>query len=123
MEAFKHLSDNGRVVNVSSSTTVFSQAGIAIYSASKAAIEQLTEVAAKEFGPRGITVNSVLPGVTETPMNSNLSTEHKEQMIATTPFNRMGQPDDIADVIGFLASDDSRWMTGQHLLVNGGSTF
>ena len=123
VEAFKHLSDNGRIINLSSSTTVFSQAGIAIYSASKAAVKEFTEVAAIEFGKRGITVNSVLPGVTDTPMNSTLTDEHKEQMARTSPFNRMGQPADIADVVAFLASDDARWITGQHLLVNGGSIF
>ena len=56
-------------------------------------------------------------------MNSTLTDEHKAQMAATSPFNRMGQPGDIADVVAFLTSDDARWVTGQHLLVNGGSTF
>jgi 3-oxoacyl-[acyl-carrier protein] reductase len=92
-----------------------------LYIASKAAIEQFTAVAAREFGPRGITVNCVSPGATDTDLlrvsNPN---ETFETVKAMTALGRLGEPADVADVVAFLAGPDSRWITGQNLRVTGG---
>ncbi len=93
------------------------RAGHALYSASKAAIEQFVRTLAKEVGEREITVNAIAPGPTDTAMVSQLS---RETALAITPLGRLGRPSEIADVVGFLASDDARWITGQIIGVNGG---
>jgi 3-oxoacyl-[acyl-carrier protein] reductase len=121
-EAAKHLSNNGRIINISSSTTEFPTAGLAVYTASKAVPKVLTEILAKEVGDRGITVNSVVPGPTIPGMFEWAPADFREQAAALSRFNRLGNPEDIADVVGFLASDAARWITGQHILVNGGAT-
>ena len=119
-EAATRLKDNGRIVNTSSSTTMFITANTAIYASSKAAIKAITESAAQEFGARGITVNSIMPGVTNTPMTEKLPPEIKKQVIDSTPSHRIGQPEDLADVVSFLVSEDARWINGHHVLANGG---
>jgi 3-oxoacyl-[acyl-carrier protein] reductase len=119
-EAATRLNDNGRIVNISSSTTMFVTANLAIYASSKAAIKAMTESAAQEFGVRGVTVDSIMPGLTDTPMNKGLTPELKKMVIDTTPMKRIGQPEDIADVVAFLVSEEARWINGQHILVNGG---
>ncbi|MEC5215709.1 3-oxoacyl-[acyl-carrier protein] reductase [Actimicrobium sp. GrIS 1.19] len=121
-EAAKRLGPDGRIVNVSSSTTYFPLANTAIYAASKIVPRMYTEVLAKELGARGITVNSVAPGPTSPGMFENAPAALQAEAAAQSPFNRIGHPDDIAGVVAFLVSDDARWMTGQHLLVNGGAT-
>lgn len=121
-EAALRMQDNGRIVNVSSSTTLFPSPGLAIYAASKAAEKLFTEVLAKELGGKGITVNSVVPGPTSPGMFDNAPPEQQKMAIASSPFNRLGQPEDIADVVSFLVSEESRWITGQHILANGGAT-
>jgi 3-oxoacyl-[acyl-carrier protein] reductase len=115
------LRDDGRIINISSLNTVVAGPGIALYCASKAALEQFTRVAAHEFGPRGITVNNVLPGATDTDLlrDSN-PPEELEQAAALTPLGRLGTPADIADVVAFLASSDARWITGQNIQATGG---
>ena len=118
--AAEYLNDNGRVVNISSSSTMFPLKGAAIYAASKATIKEYTKVAAIELGERGITVNTIMPGMTLTKMSESLPPEMKEQVAHTSPFNRLGTPADIADVITFLVSEEARWITGQEILVNGG---
>ncbi len=120
-EAARRLRDGGRVVLVSSSTSLYPMAGAGLYAASKAAVNTLAEVAAGELGARGITVNAVLPGMTETALNARLPPEIKEGVAKSSPFNRLGRPRDIADAVAFLASEDARWITGQRLLVNGGA--
>ncbi|MGW4403685.1 SDR family oxidoreductase [Nonomuraea sp. NPDC004702] len=119
--AAERLGDGGRIVNISSSGAV---AGLALYFASKAALESITAVAAREFGPRGITVNSVSPGATDTDMMRAAAGEHLEQAIehtvALTPLQRLGRPEDIANVVAFLAGPDAQWITGQNLRVSGG---
>jgi 3-oxoacyl-[acyl-carrier protein] reductase len=92
----------------------------AVYSASKAALNALTINWAAELGPRKITVNSISPGVTETDMVAQAPEDFKKGAIAKTPLGRMGKPEDVADVAAFLASDDSRWITGQVIEVSGG---
>jgi len=121
-EAARHLADDGRIINISSSTTMFPTAGLAVYTASKALPKVFTEIMAKEIGDRGITVNSVVPGPTIPGMFEWAPPEFREQAASLSPFKRLGQPEDVADVVAFLASKDARWITGQHILVNGGAT-
>ena len=120
-EAARRLRDGGRIVNVSTINTVLPAPGIALYASSKGAIEQLAAVAATELGGRGITVNSVSPGFTDTEMLRNGSGgDMLPQLAAESPFDRLGQPADVADVIAFLVGEDGRWMTGQNLRASGG---
>jgi len=116
-----HMRDEGRIVNVSSLNTIRPAPGIAAYAASKGALEQLTAVAAVELGPRGITVNAVSPGATDTDLlRSSNPADALTGMADVTPLRRLGQPADIADVIGFLVGPDGRWITGQNLRATGG---
>ena len=121
-EAAKRLGQGGRIVNVSSSTTVFPLANTTIYAASKAVPKIYTEVLARELGPRGITVNSVTPGATEPGMFAGAPEAIKAFAAQSSPFNRLGRPDDIAGVVSFLVGADAGWVTGQHILANGGAT-
>ncbi len=119
-EAATRLADKGTIINFSSSTTRMMLPGYGTYVATKGAVEQLTRVFAKEMGARGITVNAVLPG----PVNTELFTQGKsEELIARlaslNAFNRIGEPDDIAKVVVFLASDESKWISGQTIGING----
>lgn len=119
--AARELRDGGRIVNVSSLNTRLDSPGTALYAASKAAVEQFAVVAARELGPRGITVNCVSPGATDTDMlRGSNPPEALEQMAARSPLGRIGAPEDVADVITFLASDEGRWITGQNILASGG---
>jgi 3-oxoacyl-[acyl-carrier protein] reductase len=119
--AEKLLSDGGRIISISTLNTAMPAPGIALYSASKAALEQFTKVAAREFGPRGITVNTVSPGATDTDLlRASNSPEALEQTKALTALGRLGQPADIADVVAFLAGPDARWITGQNIRATGG---
>ena len=121
--AASHLANNGRVVTVSSATVAFPQAMTAIYAGSKAAVEAMSLVAAEELGPRGITVNIVQPGVTDTPLVAALP--HRDELVrivaANSPFKRIGTPGEVASVITFLISDEASWVTGQTICVNGGA--
>ncbi|MFB7761661.1 SDR family NAD(P)-dependent oxidoreductase [Streptomyces xiamenensis] len=121
--AARHMPDGGRIISVSSLNTTRPAPGIAAYAASKGALEQLTAVAAQELGPRGITVNTVSPGATETDMLRGTNPpEALEHVAALTPLRRLGTPADVADVIAFLAGPDGRWITGQNLHATGGLT-
>ena len=121
-EAARRLRDGGRIVNISTVNTVLPGPGMSAYAASKAALELLGRVAAYELGEREITVNSVLPGATDTEMfrKANPAVEVHEAVIAITALRRLGQPADIADVVAFLVSPDARWVTGQSIRVSGG---
>ncbi|MEX3785077.1 glucose 1-dehydrogenase [Paraburkholderia sp. BR14374] len=122
--AAKHLGEGGSIVNVSSVVTRITPATTAVYTATKGAVDAITGVLAKELGPRKIRVNSVNPGVVETEGAHTagvMGSEFETWAISTTPLGRIGQPDDIADVVTFLASDDSRWMTGESLIASGGA--
>lgn len=110
----------GRIINVSSVSGVLGNAGQANYSASKAGVIGLTKSAAKELASRGINVNAVAPGYVETEMTSSLPDKVKEQIIEQIPLKRVAMPEDIANVILFLASDASSYITGQVLSVDGG---
>ena len=120
-EATRLMNDNGRIINISSGITRVNAANGSVYSGSKAAVEAFTRCWAAELGPRGITVNTVSPGMTETDLLMQVTPpEALEGFIRQTPLGRLGQPEDIADVVAFLCSDDARWLTAQNLLANGG---
>ncbi|GAA5166216.1 MULTISPECIES: SDR family oxidoreductase [Amycolatopsis] len=123
-QGLSRLRDGGRIVNVSTRITHGAHTPeLMAYAMSKAAIDTFTATLAKELGPRGITVNAVGPGATDTDMNTTrLATEEGRAAIAAqSPLRRVAQPADIADVVAFLASDDARWVTGQWLDASGGS--
>lgn len=120
--AARHLRDGGRIVNISTSLTARPFPTMALYLASKGAVEQLTAVAAQELGARAITVNAVSPGTTATDMlRDSTPPEALEAMAAMSPFGRLGQPADLADVVAFLVGDDGRWITGQNVRATGGA--
>ncbi len=110
----------GRIVNISSINGQMGQAGQANYSASKAGVIGLTKATAREVAPRGITANAVAPGYIETPMTEVLSAELKETMLKMVPLGRIGTPQDVANAVRFLASEEAGYITGQVLGVNGG---
>jgi 3-oxoacyl-[acyl-carrier protein] reductase len=120
-EGSRRLPDGGRIVLMSSGSAVSRRAGAGLYSASKAAADALMQVLAKELGPRGITVNSVLPGAVRTDaLATRARPEVLDRILADTPLGRFGEPEDIAEVVAFLASDAARWITGQTLHASGG---
>jgi 3-oxoacyl-[acyl-carrier protein] reductase len=123
-EAAKLMAEKGgSIINISSVAATSAFPTTSIYSATKAAVDVLTRSLAKELGPRKIRVNSVNPGMIETEgtKTSGISDgEFRAQVEAQTPLGRIGQPDDIAPVVGFLASDEARWITGETLYVSGG---
>ncbi|MER6105839.1 SDR family oxidoreductase [Streptomyces sp. NPDC001832] len=119
--AARHMRDGGRIVNISTLNTAFPAPGNAPYAASKGALEQLTLVASRELGARGITVNAVSPGATDTDLLRAANEPEKLAMaIGMTSLGRLGQPEDVADVVAFLAGPDGRWVTGQNIRANGG---
>ncbi len=120
--AARMMNDGGRIVNISSTVTRARQGGLAVYAGSKAAVEAFTRIWAAELAPRRITVNNLLPGIVDTDLiRDNMPPGTLEAIGATVPLGRAGQPPDIADVVGFLCSDDARWITGQDLVVSGGA--
>jgi len=123
-EAAKRMNNGGRIVNISTALTRYTAApALTIYSASKGAVDTLTRDFAVTLGPRGITVNAVHPGLTATEGTSGM-TSNKDAMghvVKGTALGRLGQPDDIADVVAFFCSNDARWTTAQHLEASGGA--
>ncbi|MEV0383050.1 SDR family oxidoreductase [Nonomuraea sp. NPDC050643] len=119
--AARVMRDDGRIVTVSTLNTQIPAPGLTLYCGSKAAAEQFAKVAARELGGRGITVNVVSSGATDTDMLRGANPpEALERTPAFTALQRLGRPDDIAAVVAFLAGPDSRWITGQNLLASGG---
>ena len=121
--AAKHLGEGGSIVNISSAATLVSMPTTAVYTATKGALNSITAVLAKELGPRRIRVNGVSPGfvVTEgTHTAGVVGSEMEAGLVAQTPLGRAGQPDDIAGVVAFLASEDARWVTGEDIVASGG---
>lgn len=110
----------GRIINMSSVVGVMGNAGQVNYAASKAAVIGMTKSLARELSSRKITVNAVAPGMIETDMTSALSDAAKEGILASIPFKEMGRPEDIANTVAFLASDEARYITGQVICVDGG---
>ncbi|PWC33581.1 3-oxoacyl-ACP reductase family protein [Azospirillum sp. TSO35-2] len=115
-------SPGGRIINLSSALAYRPIPSSSVYSASKAAVATLTHAFAKELGPRGITVNAVAPGVIETDMTRSILAERGDQIMAMTPLARIGQPEDIAGIVAFLASPDAGWVTGRTIIADGGVT-
>ena len=111
---------SGRIVNIASVVGEIGNAGQANYSAAKAGVIALTKTSAKEFASRGINVNAVAPGFIETDMTNVLKDEVKSEMSKSIPLNRFGKPEDVANVVAFLASDSASYITGQTLNVDGG---
>lgn len=122
-EALARLNDGGRIINLSSAVTRIAFPGLLGYSVSKGAVNTMTLVLAQQLGARQITVNAILPGIIETEMNAGTlgSPEGRAFAAGLSVFGRWGQPEDVADIAAFLASDDSRWVTGQLIDASGGS--
>lgn len=116
-EAARRVREGGRIVVVSSGGTKMHFANMALYLGSKGAIEQFARSLSLELGPRNVTVNILSPGFTDTDM---LPEEYRAYGASLSPFNRVGTPQDVADVSAFLASDASRWVTGQNVQAGGG---
>lgn len=110
----------GKIINMASVIGLIGNAGQANYAASKAGVIALTKSMAKELGSRGITVNAVAPGFIETDMTANLSEEIKTTVKNSIALRKLGQPEDIAKLVAFLASDNSNYITGQVINVDGG---
>jgi NAD(P)-dependent dehydrogenase (short-subunit alcohol dehydrogenase family) len=115
------LRDGGRIINVSSMGTRAAYPEMSVYAPAKAGLEALSLLLAAELGPRNITVNAVLPGATATDLNTRARDPESARVIAQTiALGRVGQPDDIAGIVAFLASDAGRWVTGQNIDATGG---
>lgn len=110
----------GRIINMASVTGLVGNAGQASYTASKAGVVGLTKTSARELAARDITVNAVAPGFISTDMTDELTEETKESMLQQIPLGRLGEPEDVAHVVNFIASDYSGYMTGQTFSVDGG---
>lgn len=120
-EAARRLRDGGRIISFSSSVVGLYQPGYGVYAATKAAVEALTHILAKELGSRRISVNAVAPGPVETRLFLEGKSEQQLRAIAAlNPFGRLGQPDDIAGLVSFLAGRDGGWINGQIIRANGG---
>lgn len=110
----------GRIINITSIVGVTGNAGQGNYCASKAGMIGMSKALAAEVAPRNITVNCVAPGFIETPMTDGLKDEHKQALLKSIPAGRLGQPDDIAQAVGYLSSEGAGYVTGQTLHINGG---
>jgi 3-oxoacyl-[acyl-carrier protein] reductase len=120
-EAVKLLGPKGSIINISSILSTDPYLASSVYSATKGAVDTLSFALARELGPRGIRVNSILPGHTNTPATEgHFAGELGEKILAGTPLGRFGEPEDIAPLAVFLASDDSHWVTGESIRASGG---
>ncbi len=124
-QAARHVEDKGRIIYIASSTTSFPVAGMAVYGGSKMAPRYLVDVLSKEVGHRGVTVNTIIPfavdhaGIFEDPDSYPAL---RKQLLDSCPMHRLAEVEDVANVAEFFASDLSSFVSGQHLLVNGGAT-
>jgi len=121
--AVPHMSEGGSIINISSVVSSITPPQSAVYTGTKGAVDAITGSLAKELGPKNIRVNALNPGLVETEGTRSaqiMGSDMEKQIVAQTPLGRTGQPDDIADIAVFLASNDSRWMTGEKLIASGG---
>jgi 3-oxoacyl-[acyl-carrier protein] reductase len=121
--ASKHLGEGGSIINIGSVVTRITPPGSAIYTGTKGAVDAITGVLSRELGPRKIRVNALNPGLVETEGTRTMGiagSEMETSTVAQTPLGRIGQPQDIADIAVFLASDSSHWLTGEQLYAGGG---
>jgi len=116
-EAARRVRDGGRIIAISTGGTKMMFPNAALYLGSKAAVEQFARSLSRELGPRNVTVNVLSPGFTDTDM---LPEQYRAYGASLSPFNRVGVPEDVADVATFLASDAARWVTGQNVQAGGG---
>lgn len=120
-EAVKLLGQGGSIINISSILSTDPYLASSVYSATKGAVDTLTFALARELGPKGIRVNSILPGHTNTPAtDGNFAGEFGQSLMAGTPLGRLGEPEDIAPLAVFLASEDAHWVTGESIRASGG---
>ncbi|MER7741870.1 glucose 1-dehydrogenase [Streptomyces sp. NPDC096538] len=123
-EAVKHFGrDGGSIVNISTAAAQLIQPNLSVYTATKSAVEAVTRVLAKELGPKNIRVNAVAPGVTETEGSHSqglVGSAYIDSLVADTPLGRLGQPEDVALAVTFLASPQARWVTGEVIVASGG---
>ena len=120
-EAARRLAEGGRIVSIATTMTLTGRPGFGAYTASKSAIEGLTRVLARELAAKRITVNAVAPGPTDTALFRKGKTEAQlAASAAFSPMNRVGTPEEVANVVAFLASDEASWVTGQIVRANGG---
>lgn len=113
----------GCIINISSTVSINPMPGLIVYCGAKAVVDTFTKVLSKELGGRNIRINTIAPGVTDTEGNHTagiIGGDLEEEMVANTPLGRTGQPEDIAKVAVFLASDDASWVTGERITVSGG---
>jgi 3-oxoacyl-[acyl-carrier protein] reductase len=121
--ALKQMTEGASIINISSAVTSLTPPASAIYTGTKGAVDAITGVLAKELGGRRIRVNAVNPGIVQTEGTEKagfIGSDFEKSLVAQTPLGRAGQPDDIADVVVFLASNDARWVTGEQLVASGG---
>jgi 3-oxoacyl-[acyl-carrier protein] reductase len=121
--AAKHFGEGASVINIGSGVSRITPPNSSVYTATKSAVDAITSVLAKELGAKKIRVNSINPGIVETEGTHSagfIGSEFEKGLVAQTPLGRAGQPDDIGAIAVFLASDDSRWITGEQLLATGG---
>ena len=124
-EATKYFNgDGGSVINISSAVTTLYPPGSATYTATKASVDAITVILSKELGPKNVRVNAINPGIVETEGTHAagfIGSDFEKKTVAETPLGRIGQPDDIAGIAAFLASDDAYWVTGQFIKASGGA--
>ncbi|AZZ60713.1 SDR family oxidoreductase [Oenococcus sp. UCMA 16435] len=119
--AFNKLANNGAIVNISTSVNGQMFPTYSVYAGTKGAVEQFTRQLAKEFGPKQININAIAPGPTGTDLFLNGKSQTQiDQLASLNAFNRLGKPDDIAEVVNWLVSPEAKWINGQTLRVNGG---
>lgn len=119
-QAAKHVRDGGRIIQISSSSTVYPAAGLGLYAPSKAAGRVIIDILSQELGARQISVNSVLPGGTKTAFMEAATEEELARIAQGSSLGRMGEPQDIAEVVAFLARPEGAWINGQQIVANGG---
>jgi 3-oxoacyl-[acyl-carrier protein] reductase len=115
------MPDNGRIIGISSASTQRKIPGLALYTGARSAMEAMLRVLAAELAPRGITANTVSPGAVETDLFAHNSNLRQEDLLRLVPMGRFGRPQDIADVVAFIASEEARWLTGLNIAATGGA--